>query len=88
MNVFDSTSSTGLTNLDTTLFVQKPYLKTNYVESDMADIDMKQKFKIKNLVEPINDFDAANKSYVDENINESTLLRIPTYEPLTNDCFS
>ena len=89
MNVFGSTSSTGLTNIDTTLFVQKPYLRTNYIESDMEeDIDMKQKFKITNLVDPTNDFEAANKAYVDKNINESTLLRIPIYEPLTNDYVS
>ena len=86
MNVFGSTYSTNQANLDTTLFVQKPYLRTNYLESDMEeDIDMKQKFKIKNLADPTNDFDAANKSYTDKIINESTLLRIPTYEPLTND---
>ena len=86
MNVFGSTSLTGQANLDTTLFVQKPYLRTNYIESDMEqDIDMKQKFKIKNLLDPINANDAANKAYIDRNINESTLLRIPTYEPLRND---
>ena len=65
MNVFGSTSSTGLTNIDTTLFVQKPYLRTNYIESDMEeDIDMKQNFKITNLVDPTNDFEAANKAYI------------------------
>ena len=89
MNVFGSTSSINQTNLDTTLFVQKPYLRTNYIESDMEeDIDMKQKFKIKNLIDPTNDFDAVNKGYIDNKINESTLLRIPTYEPLTNDYVS
>ena len=89
MNVFGSTSSIGQANLDTTLFVQKTYLRTNYIESDMEeDIDMKQKFKIKNLVDPINSKDAANKAYIDRYINESTLLRIPTYEPLTNDYVS
>ena len=86
MNVFGSTSLTDQANLDTTLSVQKPYLRTNYIESDIEeDIDMKQKFKIKNLVDPINSNDAANKAYIDKKINESTLLRIPTYEPLTND---
>ena len=89
MYVFGSTSSTNQANLDTTLFVQKPYLRTNYLEYDMEeDIDMKQKFKIKNLVDPTNDFGAANKAYIDKNISESTLLRIPTYEPLTNDYVS
>ena len=52
------------------------------------DIDLKQKFKFKNLVEPSDVNDAANKAYVDKNINESTLLRIPIYEPLTNDYVS
>ena len=89
MNVFGSTSSIGQTNLDTTLFVQKPYLRTNYIESDMEeDSDMKDKFKIKPLIDPTNDFDASNKSYIDKKINESTILRIPTYEPLTNDYVS
>ena len=89
MNVFGSTSSTGLTNIDTSLFVQKPYLRSNYIEFDMEeDIDMKQKFKITNLVDPTNDFEAANTAYVDKNINKSTLLRIPIYEPLTNDYVS
>ena len=89
MNVFGSTSSTNQANLDTTLFVQKPYLRTNYLKSDLEeDIDMKQKFKIKNLVDPTNGFDAANKTYIDKYIKESTILRIPTYEPLTNDYVS
>ena len=82
MNVFGSTSSTGLTNIDTTLFVQKPYLRTNYIESDMEeDIDMKQKFKITNLVDPTNDFEAANKAYVDKNKYVgpiSTIMRVLT----------
>ena len=69
MNVFGSTSSIGQANLDTTLFVQKPYLRTNYIESDMEeDIDMKQKFKIKNLGDPINSNDAANKAYIDKKL--------------------
>ena len=69
--------------------VTKSYVRANYIESEMEeDIDMKQKFKIKNLVEPSDVNDAANKAYVDKNINESTLLRIPIYEPLTNDYVS
>ena len=69
--------------------VTKSYVRANYIESNMEeDIDMKQKFKIKNLVDPTNDFDAANKSCTDKSTNESTLLRIPTYEPLTNDYVS
>ena len=69
--------------------VTKSYVRANYIESEMEeDIDMKQKFKIINLTEPTNLTDAANKGYIDNKINESTLLRIPTYEPLTNDYVS
>ena len=69
--------------------VTKSYVRANYIQSNMEeDIDMKDKFKIKNLIDPINSIDAANKAYIDRNINESTLLRIPTYEPLTNDYVS
>ena len=70
---------------DITIGVSKSYVRANYIESDMEeDIDMKQQYKIKDLLDPINDFDAVNKKYVDE----STLLIIPTYEPLTNDYVS
>ena len=69
--------------------VTKSYVRANYIESEIEeDIDMKQKFKIINLTEPTNLTDAANKGYIDNKINESTLLRIPTYEPLTNDYVS
>ena len=62
-----------------TIGVTKSYVRAHYIESNMEeDIDMKDKFKIKNLIDPINSNDAANKAYIDRNINESTLLRIPT----------
>ena len=47
--------------------VTKSYVRANYIESELEeDIDMKQKFKIKNLVEPSDANDAANKAYVDK----------------------
>ena len=70
INVFGSTSSSSSGNVNTSTFVQKPYLRSNYLESNMEeDIDMKNQFKIKNLPEPINLQDAATKNYVDTKNN-------------------
>ena len=40
-NVFGNSNSNDIGNkIDTSLFVQKPYLRTNYIEADMEeDID-------------------------------------------------
>ena len=70
---------------DTTIGVTKSYVRANYIESEVdEDFDMNQQYKIKNLLDPLIYFDAVKKN-VDENINECTLLKIPTYESLTND---
>ena len=38
--------------IDTSLFVQKPYLRTNYIEANIEeDIDLKNQYRIKNLPE-------------------------------------
>ena len=42
INVFGNFSNNNDTKVDTSLFVQKPYLKTNYIESNMEkDLDLK-----------------------------------------------
>ena len=52
--------------IDTNLFVQKPYLRTNYSESKIEeDIDMKNQFRIKNLQDTNSNREAASKKYVD-----------------------
>ena len=53
-NVFGNSSSSYDNNkIDTFLFVQKPYLRTNYIESDIEEsLNMKNQFKIKNLPYP------------------------------------
>ena len=59
INVLDSTVETE-TLLDTSVFVQKQYLSTNYDESNFGEyIDMKNQLKIKNLPNLLDDKKAA-----------------------------
>ena len=52
--------------IDTSLFVQKPYLRTNYLESVLEeDIDLRNQYKNKNLPDPVNTQDVCCKNYVD-----------------------
>ena len=87
INVFGNSNNSG-NKIDTSLFVQKPYLRTNYIESNIEeDLDLKNQYRIKNLPDPVNITEAASKNYVDnifkydidfndvklENINTITL---------------
>ena len=51
INVFGNSNTNDNGNkIDTSLFVQKPYLRTNYIEANIEEnIDRKNQFKIKNL---------------------------------------
>ena len=75
IKVFGNSSSSYDNNkIDTSLFVQKPYLRTNYIESDIEEsLNMKNQFKIKNLPYPEENSDAVCKSYVDSLFNDSSL---------------
>ena len=76
INVFGNSSHDNNNKIDTSLFVQKPYLRTNYIESNIEeDIDLKNQYRIKNIVDPINIREAASKNYVDNSIDESSLVR-------------
>ena len=51
LNVSGKSSSPNIkcNKIDTSIFVQTSYLKTNYIESNIEeDIDLKNKFRIKN----------------------------------------
>ena len=67
INVFaNSNSNDNVNKFDTSLFAQKPYLRTNYEESNIEeDIDLKNQCKIKILSDPTNLQDACSKNYVD-----------------------
>ena len=58
------------------MFVQKPYLRTNYIEANIEeDIDLKNQFRIKNLPDPISIREAASKNYVDNLFNNPSIIK-------------
>ena len=76
INVFGNCSHDNNNKIDTSLFVQKPYLRTNYIESNIEeDIDLRNQNRIKNIPDPINMREAASKIYVDNSIDEVSLFR-------------
>ena len=76
INVFGNSSHDYNNKIDTSLFVQKPYLRTNYIEANIEeDIDLKNKYRIKNLPNPLSITEACSKNYVDNAINEVSLVR-------------
>ena len=96
INVFGNFSNNSENKIDTSLFVQKPYLRVNYVESNIEeDIDMKNQFRIKNLPDPISIREAASKTYIDNifkndiDFNDVKLENIKfvkvNYQPAVNE---
>ena len=68
INVFgnSSTSYDNGNKIDTSLSVQKTYLRTKYLESNLEeDIDLKNQFRITKLPTLISTQEAASKNYVD-----------------------
>ena len=77
INVFgNSNSNDNGSKIDTSLFVQKPYLRHNYIESNIEeDIDLKNQYRIKNLPDPISIREAASKNYVDNLFNDPSIVK-------------
>ena len=76
INVFGNSSNNSDNKIDTSLFVQKPYLRTNYIEANIEeDFDLKNQYRIKNLPDPLSITEACSKNYVDNSIDESSLVR-------------
>ena len=58
------------------MFVQKPYLRSNYIESNIEeDIDLKGQYRIKNLPDPISIRDPASKNYVDNLFHDPSIIK-------------
>ena len=77
INVFGNSNSNSSDNkIDTSLFVQKPYLRHKYIESDVEeDIDLKNQFRNKILPDPISTQAAASKHYVDNLFNDPSKIK-------------
>ena len=77
INVFGNSNSNNSDNkIDTSLFVQKPYLRTNYIEANIEeDIDLKNQFRIKNLPDPISIREPAPKHYVDNKFMDPSIIK-------------
>ena len=77
INVFGNSNSNDNSNkIDTSLFVQKPYLRHNYIESNIEeDIDLKNQYRIKNLPDPISIGEPVSKSYVDNKFNDPSIIK-------------
>ena len=77
INVFGNSSYSHLSKIDTSLFVQKPYLRTNYIESNIEeDLDLKNQYRIIHLPDPFNIKDVCNKNYVDKKFRDSSIIKI------------
>ena len=75
INVFGNSNSNG-NKIDTSLFVQKPYLRTNFIESEIEeDIDLENQNRIKNLPDPLSIREAASKNYVDKLFNDPSIIK-------------
>ena len=72
INVFGNSNSNDNNNkIDTSKFVQKSYLRSNYIETDLDhDINLKNQYRIINLPDPINNKDGVNKIYIDNKIGD------------------
>ena len=75
INVFGNSNNSG-NKIDTSLFVKKPYLRSNYIETDIEEnLDFKTQYQIKNLPNPTEINDACNKNYVDTKFNDTTIVK-------------
>ena len=79
INVFGNSSINSDNEIDTSLFVQKPYLRTNYIEANIEeDIDLKNQYRNKNLPDLISIFSirqVASKHYVDNLFNDPSIVK-------------
>ena len=76
INVFGNSANNSEQKIDTSLFVQKPYLRTNYIEANIEeDMDLKNQYRIKNLPDPISIREAASKHYVDNLFNDPSIIK-------------
>ena len=71
INVFGNSIQNNSKKIDISQYVQKPYLRSTYIESNIdQDIDLKNQYRIINIPTPINEKDIVNKIYIDNKIGD------------------
>ena len=62
--------------IETSIFVQKPYLRTNYIESNIEEVtDLKNQFRIKILPDSLSIREAASKNFAGNNYNDPSRIK-------------
>ena len=83
-NVFGNSSINSDNKIDTRLFVQKPYLRTNYIEANIdEDIDLKNHYR-KNIKDPVSLRDAYSENFVDNLFNDPNIIKNNAHIGLTD----
>ena len=73
--VFRKSLNISENKIDSSLFVQKQYWRTDYIESIIEEkIDMKIEIRSKNLTSPIQNADAACKLYADSGLKDPSIV--------------
>ena len=76
VNVFGNSSTNYENKNDTSHFVQKPYLRTIYLEANIEEnFHLESLFRIENLADPINIREAVSKNYVNNKYNDPILIK-------------
>ena len=85
-NVFgNSNSNDNGSKTETSIFLQKPYLRSNYIESNIEeDIDLKNQYRIEILPDPISIGETASKNFVDTFFSDSSILKITVHIDLND----
>ena len=85
----NSSSDDNGKKIDITLFVQKSYLRSNYIESNLEEnFDLENQFRIKNSPDPISNREAASKSYVDDLFNDPSTIKNTAHIDLNDKTFT
>ena len=86
INVFGNSSNISENKIDTSLFVQKRYSRTKYIEAKLEeDIDLRNQYRIKNLPDPVSIREAASKNYVDNLLNDPSIVKNTAHNIDLND---
>ena len=86
--VFGNSSSShhNGTKIETILFVQNLYLRFNHVEGNVEeDIDLKKRYRIKNLHAAFSIREAPSKNYVEDKFNDPSIIASSAYIILNDE---